>query len=112
MKRETWLWLANALGPVTWFAMLTAGFYLVPPAHETGRDAILLGVHAVALVIVIASFVVGIRELKLTAGDAGSVLVQRRRFMAVSAIGFAAISLLIIAGMLIAVAILGTGAEP
>ena len=112
MKRDAWLWLANALGPVTWFVLLTGGFYLVPSAHETAHTSAVIAVHVVALVLVLVSYVVAIRELKLTVGDAGDVLLQRRRFLAITALGFATISLLIIAGMLLAVGILGTGAEP
>jgi hypothetical protein len=112
MKRDLPLWIANLLGPLVWFALLSIGYYVVPPAHETARAGTLHLIHVVALVLILISLAIGVRELKRGAGDMADVTVQRRRFLAMSAIGMSALSFLIAAGMLLTTLLLSPGAEP
>ena len=112
MKRDLPLWIANFLGPLVWFALLSIGYYVVPPAHETARAGTLHLIHAVALVLIFVSLAIGVVELKRGAGDSGDVTVQRRRFLAISAISMSALSFLIAAGMLLTTLLLSPGAEP
>ena len=112
MKRELPLWIANLLGPIVWFALLSVGFYVVPPAHESGRHGALFLLHGVAAILIAVSIAIGFVELKRGVGDTADVVVQRRRFLAISAISLSAISLLIVAGMLITTLLLPPGAEP
>jgi hypothetical protein len=112
MKREWPLWLANFLGPLVWFALLSISYYVVPPAHETARAGTLHLMHAVALVLILVSIIIGVVELKRGAGETADVTVQRRRFLAISAICISALSFLIAAGMLLTTLLLSPGAEP
>ena len=112
MRRDVWLWFANFLGPITWFVLLSTAFYVVPGAHESGRVWTVRGMHGAALVLVIVSIAIAVRELKLGAGDTSDVMVQRRRFLALSALGVSAISLLIVIGMSLTTLLLQPGAEP
>jgi hypothetical protein len=102
--RDRILWFAIVAGPLAWFGDHSIGYAIVPPAHLWGRTTALIAVHLAATVVCVVAGLVGARELRSPH--------PRARFMAVAAVAFATISLLLVLGNSIVTLVLTPGAEP
>lgn len=111
-RRDDWNVGVTAIAPLAFLGLLALAYWVVPPAHEPGRQLLLQGMHAGALVIALVGLGLCIHDLYRTAGTADARIVQRRRFVAVAGILGAAISVLLIIGMAIPTLMLWPGAEP
>jgi hypothetical protein len=106
-------WIAAAAGPLAWFASHVASWMLAPPAHDKGDVAPLLTVDAAALAIAIAAGIVAWRRVRsLHHTPPVDRRLQRARFLAVSGVALAALSILLVLGLALPIFLLLPGAEP
>lgn len=114
-RHATWLWVLVGFGPAAWFLDLTIGWALGPPAHESSRLGLIRGLHLAAVVMAAIGIGLAARELMQLPvhepADALDLRRQRSRFLAIAAVVFGAVSLLLVTGNLFA-ALLLTGDEP
>jgi hypothetical protein len=106
-------WFAVFAGPLAWFAAHVASWMVVPGAHEAGSVVGLVVIDTVALAIaIIAGALAAGRARQLLRQPPGDRQTQRARFVAVAGVLLSAVSILLIIGLLLPVALLGPGAEP
>lgn len=111
-RHDIWLGIAAASGPMIWAVLLVASWYVTPGAHERGRAGALQLMHVAAAIVVIAGGLLALRELRRSAGDLSDTVVQRRRFVALSAVVLSVLSLVLVIGSAIPAFVLPPGAEP
>jgi uncharacterized membrane protein len=98
-------WINALAGPLAWSGALVASWMLTPPAGEHGDHVFLFAIDAMALVIAV---IAGARALmRYRSLDEGA-----SKFLALSGVTLASLSILLVIGLSIPNFMLAPGAEP
>jgi hypothetical protein len=114
-QRIWWLWFLVGAGPGLWFADHAVTYGIGPPAGRSTTLGLVRDIHVVVFSLMLVTLALSLRELArvgvTAADDDVDIRHGRSRLLAIAAVGFASIGVLLVAGNLV-VSLLLAGQEP